>query len=31
MASTDADPVLVKDATKFDKISYMDVLRRACG
>jgi uridylate kinase len=22
-----ADPVLVKDATKFDEISYMDVLR----
>ena len=24
----DADPVLVKDATRFDQISYMDVLRK---
>ncbi|HUN89015.1 MAG TPA: hypothetical protein VMU28_09505, partial [Terriglobales bacterium] len=24
----DADPVLVKDATKFDTISYMEVLKR---
>jgi uridylate kinase len=24
----DADPVLVKDASRFDQISYMDVLRK---
>ena len=24
----DADPVIVKDATRFDQISYMDVLRK---
>ena len=25
------DPVIVKDATMFDTISYLDILQRGCG